>query len=198
MTKRILVDADLTVCPTDKAWWHWLNVMTNNYKEMPPEPNDAHIPWIDYNLATYFKEELDSLGMDGLDFFRGDSVYDLLYPIKGSVEVLKELSEQGYEIVFCSALKGRHSKSKYYFLQRYFPFMTGVVFTKEKFLLQCDYIIDDRNEFLNMFAGTDTTRIKMWTPYKQNVELENPEKTYCAGGWNDVKWLFNSIMKESK
>ena len=144
---RIAVDCDLTVVDTAHHWWEWLNKVTLSDNPYPLFEDGV----VDYDLTKYYKKELDAIGIDGYEFWRSSTLYDTLVPIDGAVEVLQHLHELGHEIIFVSTIKGSHHKSKYYFLKRYFPFMKGFVATKEKHLVGCDVIIDDRNNVLNKF-----------------------------------------------
>ena len=179
----IAVDVDLTVCGIDILWWNWLCSVTNSkYMPMPKEEGK-----VNYNLSKYFEDKLEKVGRDGLDFFRQEGVYDFAPVIKDSEQVLKYLKGQGHEIVFVSAVKGNHHKSKYNFLKRHFPFMDGFVATKEKNYVNCDIIIDDRNVFLNKV--TCDTKIKFYTPYQQCEELKN-NKVLLVKSWFEVMELF--------
>lgn len=141
---RILVDVDQTVVDTLSEWARWLEFKTKTRKPIHTFQE------VEYNVASYWEKECEAMGIDGLDFWRQPDVYDNLKPLPKSVETLRYLNNVcGHEIVFVSQLKGNHHKSKYYFLQKYFPFMTGFVGTKEKWLVYGDVLIDDRNNHLN-------------------------------------------------
>lgn len=182
----ISVDVDLCVVNIDYLWWRWLNNITGYSKTFPPTNN------LDYNLGNYFSEELEATGRDALDFFRSEGLYDWAHPINGSVPVLKLLSET-CDIVFVSAVKGNHHGSKYRFLKRNFPFMKGFIATQEKQYVSCDYIIDDRHKFLNLFDNTEVKRIKFNTPYQQCEELKQTNKNFLgtAECWYDIKTIFD-------
>ncbi len=173
VSKVIGIDVDLTACAIDVLWYVWLERMTGHTPtEITYAGSDVvysdKLDTIDYNLTTYWKEFLDARGMDGLDFFRGTNIYDFADPIEGAVECVNELYKAGYEIIFISALKGHHHKSKYEWLARNFKFH-GFVGTQEKQYVNCDVLIEDRNKFLNKSKAP--VKIKLMTQYTQCEEL---------------------------
>lgn len=89
---------------------------------------------------------------DPLDFWRDETLYDNLEPMKGAVEKLETLS-QYFNIVFVSRLKGNHHRSKVYFLKKHFPFMAGFVGTHEKYILNDSLLamVDDLEDNLVKF-----------------------------------------------
>jgi len=100
------------------------------------------------NLYKEASKHLD----DPLDFWRSEDLYDNLQPMEGAVEKLEQLSKY-FGIVFISRLKGQHHKSKYYFLERYFPFMTEFMGTHGKWVMNnsVEAMIDDLPENLVRF-----------------------------------------------
>lgn len=89
---------------------------------------------------------------DPLDFWRGETLYDNLEPMKCAVEKLETLS-QYFNIVFVSRLKGNHHRSKVYFLKKHFPFMAGFVGSHEKWILNDSLVamVDDLEDNLVKF-----------------------------------------------
>lgn len=138
----IAVDVDFTVVWLREHYWEWLESITSTKRPVPEGD-------ISYDYTLYFQDALEKVGRCGLDYFRQDGLYDTLHPMEGAVEVLEWVSGKGHEVVFVSAIKGRHSKSKYEFLKRNFPFLSGVVFTKEKQYVQSHVFIDDRTDNVN-------------------------------------------------
>lgn len=177
---RIGVDVDLTVAQSDKIWFEWLCMKTGIRPTLP-------LNNINYNLGHYFAQICNTKGVDPLDFWRSTNVYTDMPTVNDSVEVLKELHEMGHEIVFISALKGDHHKSKYYWLKKNFPFMSGFVGTREKDLVDVDVLIDDRNNFLNSMNGS-CLKFQIFTPYEQ---YEDPHPDVILGvGWLEILEFF--------
>ena len=189
------VDVDLTIVRTDLAWIEYVgNVL------FPNNPGEAFAKiaqWkklygsVPYNISEVFLDELQSFseGQQGLyDFWRSETLYNELEPVEGAVEALRELSEE-YRIVFCSAHKGWHAKSKYYFLDRWFPFHSGVVLTKEKWLCSSGWyaIIDDRVDILNkcLEENRDIEAIHFPTMYEQS-EHPNWMIQNCGNDWKTI------------
>jgi len=142
----ITVDVDYTVIDLVPIWWRWLEGVTHCEKDIKILDG---LESIDYNLSVYFKDELSVVNRDGLDFYRQDGLYDTLKPDPKSIEVLRNLSDAGHEIVFVSSIKGRHSKSKAEFINRNYPFRAGIVYTKEKQFIHSEVFIDDRVDHIN-------------------------------------------------
>lgn len=157
MTKRIIgVDVDLTVCPSDVGWSNWLQERTNG-----PKHYKEYLKGKPYNLAELYVDVEDPF-----EYWRSLE-YPQFQPLKGSVEKLEKLSTY-FDIVFISAIKGKHNKEKYYWLKEHFPFLKGYIATKEKFLMNNSVcaMIDDR---LDNLQGFDQhKRVFYKTPYSQN------------------------------
>lgn len=157
----IVVDVDITLVRTDRAWWRWMEQVTGKHLEDIP----AKLP---YNISTLFEDSAPE-GIDLFDYWRDGCVYHTLVPREGSVECLSALKEQGWDVVFASHIKGLHHKSKVNFLKRWFPFMDGFHATKEKGYLRADAVVDDRIKFLNQFTS-DIKKFLIATPYEQCQE----------------------------
>lgn len=174
MSKGIIgIDCDLTLCAIDELWIKWLISMTG----VDRTPSDyGYWNRVAYDISKYWEEDLDKLGIDGLDFFRGTNIYDFAEPMPSSKHAVKALKGLGYEIVVISALKGNHHKSKYNWVKRNFD-IDGFVGTKEKQYIPCDIFIDDRNRFLNMSKATH--KIKLDTPYTQCEPIKDDNTVVC-------------------
>ena len=151
MSRIIGVDVDLTVCPSDDGWREWLG---NKYGYVKCRMTE-------YNFTHYYPH-----AEDPFEYWRSLE-YSQFQPLKGSVEKLEQLSTY-FDIVFISAIKGQHTKSKYYWLEQHFPFLKGYIATKEKFLMNNSVcaMIDDR---LDNLQGFDQhKRVLYKTPYTQS------------------------------
>lgn len=161
----IAVDCDLTVCPSDIGWWRYLYVKSiSEYETFPYFDMCTATKPYHYNLGEYYNNYSDCY-----DYWR-ELDYSQFTPIKGSVEKLEALSED-FGIVFISAAKGSHGKSKYYWLEEHFPFSAGVMLTKEKYLMDKSVVamIDDRMDMLEKFQSKK--RVWYKTPYTQSVDV---------------------------
>lgn len=173
---RIGVDVDLTVVDLVDDWLAWLNSMTGQSLTKA----DCNYS---YAIGEYFKEDLKKLDLCPKDFWRAANIYDLAKPLEGAVPYLQLLHEEGAEIVFISKTMGNHGESKKMFLNRWFPFNSGIVFTDEKGLVDVDVMVDDRIEFLNQF-NEKVLKILIKTPYTQT---EKPNGTiYQTKNWRAI------------
>ncbi len=163
---NIGVDVDLVVVPSDVHWLNWLIEVTG--KEVSEVIRD-------YDLTSYFKEELDSLGLSGFEWWRGEGIYDDMIPFQNAIDTINSWSEAGDRVTFISSIKGNHNKSKYYFLKKYFSFDSYVA-TKEKYVVDVDVMIDDRPNHLESFIirKPETIPILFPTQYTTDTPL-NPE-----------------------
>ena len=181
--RTILVDVDLTVVDSGTPWVDWLNQAAGTFIHPNPESGA-----IDYDLSVYWKDYLQEYDIDPYEYWRSESLYDDLEPLEGAVGCLEGFAIAGWNVVFVSALKGNHHKSKYHFLKRNFPFMAGFIGTREKQFVKGDVIIDDRNKFLNVMPE-GIHRILFETPYTQDEDLNYP--TASISNWN----TFNTQSK---
>lgn len=163
--KVCVVDVDLTVVDAVSPWIDHMNKLTGASFEIQ---SGQLYP---YNLTAIYKHFLETEEDIGMlfDYWKQRDIYDNLVPYEGAVEALSTLNKRGYDIVFASVVKGDHSKSKYYMLKKYFPFMAGCAFTREKGYIKADVVFDDRNDYLRQF-GIPTKRIRVNTPFTQDVE----------------------------
>lgn len=173
-SKVIAVDIDLTVVDTGVVWWNWL-LETATLKD-PDMTYDSlskrmysyiiglNIPSASYDLSNYFKD----FTVDPMEFWHKTHLYDNLEPIEDSVRVLEALKSMGYTIIFVSYCFNGHFDSKWNFIDRHFPFNDGVIATRQKRFINCDYIIDDRIEYVQALPEK-TERIIMNTIYEQGL-----------------------------
>jgi 5'(3')-deoxyribonucleotidase len=118
-----------------------------------------------------------------MNFWKDHNLYDGLLPINDSVRVLRSLKERGHEIVFVSAAKGWHQRSKYYWIDKFFPFKDGVLLTKEKHYTNVDVMIDDNPDVLSkMNTGVLTIQIDNGC---ENVSEFTPHH-FCKN-WKEIE-----------
>lgn len=193
MTRPIFkVDVDLCVVDSvssENGWIDWCNKMSG-LKLTPQDMN-----W-DYSIGKYYDAKLKPLGLNALDWWRQQGIYDNLTPLYGVEQALKAAVDAGYDVVFVSHIKGNHHKSKFNFLKRHFgDVMSGFIGTKEKHFVSSgtamDIIIDDRHEYLN--AGREFMKIKFDTKWSQFVELNTPVNT--VSDWSQVRRIFESYAR---
>jgi len=188
MSKVIAVDCDLTIAQSDVAWWDWMNSVCGTNIPFPSKTECI----LSYDLSDYF-EAFNYHKRDLYSFWRSETAYDGVKPMKGAVEALQELSDSGFEIVVVSTVKGNHHKNKWQFLERNFPFIDGYIATKEKKYVRCDYFIDDRHDVLNRIQGP--IKICMDTPYTQ-LEFTNDAVTTSGTPESIWSYILNYIMEK--
>ncbi len=163
MSRILAVDVDLTVCPSDQGWLRWLDERCSYHNPSAwLDFKDDGVIKLPYNLGKMFTEVEDPL-----DYWRTLD-YDQFQPLNASVEKLEGLSKY-FDIVFVSAIKGTHSKNKYYWLKKHFSFMKGYMATKEKWLMNGSVVamIDDRLDNLEGFDHHKRVHFK--TTYEQTA-----------------------------
>ena len=177
MSLNIGIDVDIPVVDTPQVWVNWMSSVCEQYENIPVKDPE-------YNISTYFTPPE---GRDLMDFWRSCTLYDNLTPRKEAVQSIRDLYDAGNRIIFVSSIKGNHHKSKYNFLKKHFPFMSGFIATKEKHYVDVDVMIDDRTSHLNAFhqqARNDVLCIRYSSPYKQYVE--DDENTVVLDAWKDI------------
>ena len=170
MTKPILgCDVDICICPSDLGWMEYMKYF-NGFGKVVHRTDGM----LEYDLSKMYPTVKNPY-----QYWR-ELDYSQFEPLEGSVETLKDLSEY-FEVVFISQHKGSHSKSKYYWLEEHFPFKTGVILTKEKWLMKGSVVgyIDDRLDHLKGFDFDQ--RVLFNTNYTQSVECDVP---YSFSKWD--------------
>lgn len=170
MSKPILgCDVDICLCPSDKGWMDYMKYF-NGFGKVVHRTDGM----LEYDLSKMYPTVADPY-----DYWRTLD-YDQFKPLEGSVKALDALSKY-FDIAFISQAKGFHHKSKYYWLDRHFPFKTGVMLTKEKWLMKGSVVamIDDRLDHLKGFDFDQ--RVLFNTNYTQSVECD---VAYSFSEWN--------------
>lgn len=171
MSKPILgCDVDICLAPSDKGWMEYMKYF-NGFGKVVHRTDGM----LEYDLSKMYPTVADPY-----EYWRTLD-YDQFQPLEGSVEALEALSKY-FDIAFISQAKGFHHKSKYYWLDRHFPFKTGVMLTKEKWLMKGSVVamIDDRLDHLKGFDYDQ--RILFATNYTQSVECD---VAYSFSEWNE-------------
>lgn len=183
------VDCDMTVVDTGIAWIEWLNKSSKDEEEYRGFHDLMDKDGlIDYYVGGLFNNL--KFGIDPMDFWRNKYLYHTLRPLSACEEVLQRQHQKGNDIVFISTLTGQHGSSKYDFLKHYFPYLNAVVFTKEKWAVKCDVLIDDRSNVLNTMPE-DVHKIRLHTPYRQSEP--DHQDTEIVYDWYSVEGSLNGL-----
>lgn len=197
MTKRktrIGIDLDLTTVDSDQHWLHWLVKHSENFN-YSRYLNDLTWEQVDYNLSNYFTLTGDT---QPLSFWSQTDTYDNMTFLSDAKRVITGLYKAGFELVFISYCMGCSEQiaSKIKFLKREFPFLLPDEFnfvpTKKKHLVNVDYLIDDRNQFLTKMDDI-VKLIKMNTPYTQEVSLDRPHTV--VDNWLEIEDYFCNVIE---
>ena len=181
--KCIAIDVDLVLVDVIPKWHTYLQSLCLSYDAVRYK-KDLQRERVDYNITHYYELPV---GVDGMDFWRQDDLYDDATPIKHAVAGVEEIYTRGHDIVFVSMCYHEHTKSKINFLRRSFPFIHNDDFhfisTKSKGMVRCDVLVDDRAMFLNKMSDK-TLCIKFHTPY---LQCEEPRQHYIThNNWKDL------------
>jgi len=181
--KTIIIDIDNTIlCPMDK-WIAWGADNSHNCDERR-YLKDCVTGNVDYNFSNYF--DLHA-GVDGLDFFRQEDLYDDMELLPDAKHVITSLSEEN-TILFVSFSKSWHLKSKFSIIKRNFPWVIegergAFISCKHKHHVPSDIFIDDRYELLNKHHAE--LKICMNTPFTQTEELDENNLTR-VDNWKEI------------
>lgn len=188
--RKVIVDCDLTVVRSDLEWVKWLQ------RKASEEDDDIYAFYllrdelkIPYDLTEIYKDASVRLG-GGMNFWK-ELDYTNLTPMEGSVDALGKISKH-CSIIFASHIEGNHGRTKYNWLKKHFPFLDGVMFTREKYLLNSNEVVGVFDDRLSHLSGFEVhKRIQIDTPYTQ----DGYEETIVAqsfSDWRDFnveKWL---------
>lgn len=169
-------DVDLTICPSGTKWGEWLLSQAS--------PNDLGTwegLWSGFKIQPYNLASLFPSVENPMQYWK-DLDYSQFEPIEGSVEGLEELSKY-YGILFISHVEGSHGKSKCEWLKKHYPFLTGISYTREKFIHNDSVVamIDDRNSHLSGFDANK--RIRFETPYSQDFDCN---VRFSSSNWKEI------------
>lgn len=164
MKKVFVVDVDNVVVDLSQRWVDWINAHRGNgtYRYEKEE-----------FYGHYDFSEVCSVNKDTvMDFWKQRGLYDNAKPLEGSVSALWRMKHKwGWDIVFASHVEGDHAKSKWEWLNKYFP-VDGFVATREKHYIRADAIIDDRPQVLNKVRDRYILKVLMLTPWLGDKEEE--------------------------
>ena len=187
MKPMVMCDVDITVVNTDTQWIDYIGEKL--FRDNPGESfarvaqHKALYGTIPYDITELFPEA-KKLGIDLFDYWRSDNLYNLLTPIEGAVETLRRMSSQ-FDVVFVSQAKGGHHKSKYNWVNKWFPFHSGVILTKEKWQVArgACLVIDDRLSVLEKCTEYNPTigTVLLKTSYTQDSDFI---PTMVKEGWS--------------
>ena len=223
MTKKLQLGIDIDLVCVDLHTELFYQLLTNTYsvfgsynggidivdkKSMLDDAirNQIHYWFVEYLVDSDTNEPVDEIDAIRkkqnkdrqveciMNYYRREDLYDNAIPIPESVKVLKELHETGeVDIIFVTAVKGNHHKSKFNFIKRNYDFDFSFVATQEKHKVKLDVMYDDRAENLVKFdTDGDTLLVLRPTEYRQYVDATQHQNFVGNYNWEE----FNSFVKQ--
>jgi len=148
MTRKTMnVDVDLVVADALPCWLDW-------FEENSRDNIKFDLKWHkeSYHLSRTMKDYMD---IDPEQFWRQPNLYDTIPVMEHSPTVLNKLSEF-YEIRFITSSGSQDKASKNRFIDRHFPFNSGVyhIPAEEKWEFDSDVWVEDRISTLDTLTDT--------------------------------------------
>lgn len=199
-TQTICIDIDNIICNTTQCVIDKIN----------------NIYGTSYTISDIKEYSIESLLPDDkkhivAEIFEDKTMWKNIELIPHVVEVVRNLYDRGYKILFATATTSTNFNPKIRFLKRNFPFIDcekNTICVKNKQILNCDYLIDDSpqqlingnykgialkypwNENIDGFEKCDT----WWDVYK--IILTDHQKIHNAQFIKD--YISKSLMKENE
>jgi len=154
--KTVVVDVDEVVIDLHEEWTRWS---------------------LDRNLIIDFSIDISDDRL--LDFWRDDKLYDDKRPTLNVPGIINRLKEK-FKIIFVSHCFEEHIESKKKFLKKHFG-DCEFVNTGDKHLVKCDFIIDDREKYLQ--PGYNRKTILLRNKYHPSTGVAD----YEANDWYEIE-----------
>ncbi len=180
----IAVDVDLTVVDTLASWIEWYEFSTG-----------LDFPWDRISEKSVNKLMAEHM-FSPLNYWQKEDLYDDLQPIRGSVEVLEKMT-QTHRIVFVTKSTAGHLYSKAAFLNRNFPFHSGIVNTSDKGLVEAEVFIEDYVDYVEKIKLQRPNADILFMRTKANEHLEVNGVTDVFN-WREIDVYFNRSLNRSR
>lgn len=173
MKQRIAVDMDQVLVDLITPW---LDRYNNDYNDTL-EPSDV----TSWNFCHIVKPEC---GKKIYEYLDDQELFRTLPLMEDSQEVLLELSKQYELFVVTAPWNPDNMATKFRYLQKYFSFIpeSNYVFTRNKSIVNADWLIDDKPDNLLGFQGVG---ILFDAPHNQNETRYHRVKN-----WLEIKEYF--------
>jgi len=146
------------------------------------------------DLVTYkFHNCLDaSIADELISYFNEKMLYISLWPLPGSIKVLKELTEMGHEIYIVTATDSKNLVWKEELIEKFFPYIPkkNVIKLHKKELLNLDVLIDD---CLENFINSSAEKICFNYPWNQTIDIDS---IYRVNSWDSVIDIIKEIERK--
>lgn len=181
--KTIMVDVDMTLVDSVSGWLRWFEIRSGRNIE----PTRYHLEEI---MKDYINE-------DPLNYWRQPDMYKSLNPYAKSVETIRKLVDEGFDLVFVtwSPYHGQ-IKAKDEWLAEHYGSDIPVVHTDMKHYIDCDIMIDDNEWMIRDVLGRRprTEILKMETTMNANYHGEHPQRVLTMKNWEDIQEYFHNRM----
>lgn len=182
----VLIDIDDTIIDLLPSWCDWLNKL---YKTNV-KPEDI----IEWNICTYFptltKNQIFKPLNDPL-------FWQNIKSREYSVEYLKKLIDDGFDVYLCSATYYETVYPKFHLvIQKYFSYIdwSKVIITSNKQMIKADFCIDDGVH--NLIDG-DYTKILMTQPHNDSYSAEENGMYRVSNLMEAYKLIHKLVKNES-
>lgn len=181
---RILIDMDDVMEQLLVGWVTYLNARYGTNSAV----SDVKHWNVSLAFPTLTHEQVYAAPLD-------DAMWDLVPPMPGAVEAVKQLMDEGHDVYVVTASDWQTLPAKMEkVLFRYFPYINfdHVIITKNKHIIKGDVLIDDGPHNL---AGGEYRKILFTAPHN----LAFDEKTVGAvrvNNWDEALTAVHALQKE--
>lgn len=185
----IAIDVDLTVVDTLAPWLDEFKYITGLEVK-----NSDRV----YSLEPEMYELIRQSGVppfDPMTFWRDPSLYDMLTPLPGCVDVINQLIDAGYTVIFVSSCFSAHTDSKERFLKKWFPRHHGFISTTDKHFVDYLVLIDDRIKHMELGIQhrPHAHHIMFTGVRKDGMDHENDRFNHCDSWQSVLNFFFKHI-----
>lgn len=154
---RILVDVDDTMIELQRAW------LAELYRRYGVNVKESDI--CQWDVCKYYPDQTREQVFAPLT---DEGFWKTVEPREDAQEYVKDLIEDGHDVILCTATDYRNVKAKYELVRTYFPFVEweNFVVTSRKQLIDADILIDDNQENIR---GGRYSGILLTKPYNKYI-----------------------------
>ena len=139
------------------------------------------------------KEDADNI----VALFKEKELWDSLEPLPGSQKVLRQLANQGNQIIIATATDPINFEWKCEWIKKHFPFIQtdNIIRIMDKSLLKVDVLIDDHIENL---ISCFCERICIDYLYNRNASKDYVYDIMRVESWNEIPSIIKNIERKMK
>ena len=179
----ILIDQDGVLADFERGFHAAWNAKGHEHPILPVHERRTFYIRDDY--PTHIRQEVEAV-YTAPGFFRE------LPPVEGAIEALSELMKLGHEVRICTSPLNQYRHclpEKYEWIERHLgpDFVSRMIVTKDKTLIQGDILIDD-NPMVNGLRPASWKHVIFDQPYNRHVD--GPRMTWK--NWREILVPHNS------